>query len=198
MGLNLGGTPVTSNNTKERIQRGLEILEDIQEQMAGMGLTEYPKPKTTPEPLGDLDLSAMENRELEGLMAKYTGYAAYVGTKLAEAEVAYKVSTAAMKAVSASLKVSLYKDGSPKTEIDAKIQVAPEYIEYELEHLKLYATKEILDAHYKAYSRSAQAVSRTIEVRKLEYEQDARQHSVGGFKGRPSTGGLPARGIRRP
>lgn len=193
-GLHLGGVPVSSNRTKERIQRGLEILEAIQKQVIAMGLPEYPRPRNTPEPIGDIDLSAMSNRELEQVMAQYTAWAAYVGTKLAETEVAYKASSAAMKALTASLRVSLHKDGIPKAEIEAKVQTSPEFMEYDLEHLKLYATREIVGAHYKAYIRSAQAVSRSIEVRKLEYEQDARVHSVGGFK-RPQ--GPPRGHIRR-
>lgn len=194
-GLNLSGIAVTSAKTKERIARGLEILEAIQKQVRAMGVPDYPRPRQTPEAIADVDLSAMTNRELEQLMSQYTAWAAFMGTKLAEAEVAYKASTAAMKAVTASLRVSLLKDGVPKNEIDAKVQTSPEYIEYDLEHLKLYAAREILDAHYKAYSRSAQAVSRNIELRKLEYEQDMRQQNVSSFKrnhlGRPGQ-------IRRP
>jgi hypothetical protein len=163
-----------------------------------MGLPEYPKPKTAPEPLCDIDVGALTNRELETQMANYVAYAMYIAPKLAEAEAAYKISTANMKAVAASLKVSLYKDRVPKSEIDARVLVAPEYIEQELEHLKLYATKEILEAHYKAYSKQAGALSRFVELRKLEYEQEVRQHSVSTFKGRPRpTAGLPPELRRR-
>jgi hypothetical protein len=199
-GLKLKGAPVSSGATKARTQRALEILEEIQKQVAAMGLSEYPKPKNVPAPLGDVDLGALENSELESLLASYTGYASFINTKLAEAEVAYKVSTANMKAITASLKASLFKDGTPKGEVDALVATAPEYVEYELEHLKLYATKEILESHYKAYSRGAQAVSRIVELRKLDYEQSMREHNVGRMK-RPNAfqgGGAPRDRLRRP
>lgn len=194
-GLNLKGTPISSRNTQERTKRALDILEEIQQQVKKMGLPEYPKPTTQPTPLSDLDVGALSNRELETQMASYVAYAMFLAPKLAEAEAAYKISTANMKAVAASLKVSLFKDEVPKSEIDARVSVAPEYIEQELEHLKLFATKQILEAHYKAYSKQAGALSRIVELRKLEYEQETRQHNVGSFK-RPAGGGLP-RELRR-
>jgi hypothetical protein len=197
-GLRLEGVPVLSTNTKERLKRSLEILQDIQEQVALMGIPEYPKPRNQPEAIADVDLSAMSNRELEQLLSQYTAWAAYIGTKLAEAEVAVKASDASMKAVIASLKSSLFKDGTPKAEVDAKVKTSPQYIEYDLEHLKLYATREILDAHYKAYSRSAQAVSRNIELRKLEYEQEQRHSGVSGFKRQHLNQQRPAGSMRRP
>ncbi len=197
-GLRLEGVPVLSVNTKERLKRGLEILADIQEQVYLMGIPEYPKPKHTPEAIADVDLSAMSNRELEQLLSQYTAWTAYIGTKLAEAEVAVKAADAAMKAVVASLKASLLKDGTPKAEIDAKVRTSPQFIEYDLEYLKLYAMREILDAHNRAYSKSAQAVSRNIELRKLEYEQEQRQNNVSGFKKQWANQHRPAGSMKRP
>jgi hypothetical protein len=190
MGLDLRGTPVTSSRTQERTRKALDILAEIQEQVAQMGLPEYPRPDNVPQALADIDVGALSNRELETQMAAYIAWGAYVSTKLAEAEVAYRASTINMKAIAASLKVSLFKDQVPKAEIDARVHVAPEYVDQELEHLKLYATKEILAAHYKAYSKQAGALSRFVELRKLEYEQEMRSQNVAGYR-RP-TGGLPA------
>ena len=48
MSLNLRGTPVVSRRTAERNQKALDILEEIQEQVARMGLPEYPKPTSQP------------------------------------------------------------------------------------------------------------------------------------------------------
>lgn len=190
MGLNLRGTPITSARTQERTRKALDILAEIQQQVMQMGLPEYPRPGNVPEALADLDVGALSNRELETQMAAYIAWGAYVSTKLAEAEVAYRASTLNMKAIAASLKVSLFADQVPKAEIDARVHVAPEYVEQELEHLKLYATKEILAAHYKAYSKQASALSRFVELRKLEYEQEMRSQNVAGYR-RPA-GGLPA------
>jgi hypothetical protein len=193
MGLDLKGVPVTSRSTKERTRKALDILEEIQAQVAKMGLPEYPKPATAPTPLCDLDVGSLSNRELETQMTSYVAYAQYISPKLAEAESAYKISSANLKAVAASLKVSLFRDDVPKAELQARIATAPEYIEQELEHLKLYATRTILESYYQSYSKQAAGLSRIIELRKLEFEQELRANSVGSHK----RGGLPGK-FRRP
>lgn len=197
-GLDLKGVPVTSRSTQERTKKALDILAEIQGQMAAMGLQPYPQPKKMPEPLDADLLAGLSNRELETQLAAYTGYAAFLQTKLVEAQIAYKASSINLGAVKASLKASLFKDKVPKSEVDAKVNTAPEFIEHELEHLKLFAIKEILEAHYNAYSKQAATVSRVIELRKLEYEQETRSHNVASYKPRPGApGGLPGNLRRR-
>lgn len=195
MGLNLRGTPLASQHAHERTKRAFDILQEIQEEAARMGLPPYPKPSSAPKALSDIDVGELSNRELETQMAKYVGYASYLMPKLAEAEAAYKIATANLKSIKASLKVSLFKDGIPKNEIEARVIESPEYAEQDLELLKLFATKEILDAHYKAYSKQAQALSRFVELRKLEFEQSLREHNVGNIKKRQASG-IPG-GFRR-
>ncbi len=192
--LDLKGVPVATNASKQRSQRALDILEEIQREVREMGLPEYPRPSTSPTPLSEVDVSALSNRELETHLTSYIAYAAYLEPKLAEAEMAYKISAHDMKGIKANLKVSLFKDGVPKSEIDARVQDSPEYIEKELEHLKLFAIKTILEAHHRGYRSQAQGLSRIVELRKLEYEQEQRANHVGNYKpGRPGGLGRPAR-----
>lgn len=198
--LDLKGTAVASASTKARTTKALDILEEVQAMAGKMGLHAFPRPSTAPASLAELDPGSLSNRDLESAMTAYVAYASYIEPKLAEAESAYKISTANLKSVASSLKLSLFADGTRTAEVDARVNTSPEYIEYELEHLKLYATKEILAAHHHAYSKQAGALSRIIELRKLEFEQQHRLNNVGNHRpgDRPhSRGGLPGT-IRRP
>ncbi len=182
MGLDLKGVPVAPRRTKERSRKALELLEDIQQRVTAMGLAPYPRPTNAPEALGDLDIESLSNRELEKQFAHYVAYGAYVATKLAEAEIALKIAAKHIEALTASLKVTLFKDEVAKSEIMARVKDSPEYEEADLEHLKCFAIKEILESHHRAYRTQAQALSRVIELRKLEFEQELRGQSIAGFK----------------
>lgn len=192
-GLNLRGTPVVSKDKARRAQEAFEILGEVQEMVRKMGLPPYPKPEAAPTPLCELEMEALSNQEVAAQMVNYIAYAQYVSTKLAEAEAAYKISEVNLKQIAANLKVALFSDGVAKAEVSARIQDSSEYQKYEQEHLKLFATKSILSAYYKSYSRQAAALSRVVELRKLEFEQEHRANNVNSHK-RP--GGIPGR-LRR-
>lgn len=200
MGLNLKGTPVTSNATTKRAKRAFDMLAEIRQEVMDMGIPPMPQPKTAPTPLSELEVGTLDNRDLETHMSNYIAYAQYVGPKLAETVAAYKAAASNLKAVAASLKVSLMKQDIAKKEIDARTTESEDYAEAEYEYLKLYALKEVLGSYYKSYSRQAQALSRIVELRKLEYEQAVRQQSVANFKPgerRPRGGGGLPGNIRR-
>lgn len=191
--LDLKGVPIASESSVQRSQRALDILEEIQAQVRAMGLPDYPKPETSPVPLSEIDPSDLSNRDLEKHLTTYIAYAAYLEPKVAEAEFAYKASAHNLKAIKASLKVSLYKDNVPKSEIEARVTDSPEYCAQELEHLKLYAIKQILEAHHSGYSRQAAGLSRLVEMRKLEYEQESRGQHVQNYKPKPGQAGMHRR-----
>lgn len=193
-GLRLGGVPI-AKTTGTHVHKALAILEELKELSRQMGLPEYPRPQNVPTPLADIDIGSLSNRDLETHMAAYTAWATFLLGKVAEAEATYKTSVATLKQLKAELKVQLFKDEVPKSEIDARVEMAPKYMEYELEHLKIFATREILDAHYKAYAKQAQVLSRFVELRKLEFEMELRHHNVD--RHRPSRGGLPQAQLRR-
>lgn len=195
-GLHLKGTPISSKRVREHQQTAVDLLEEIQERIRKMGVMDFPKPEGTIQSLGSLELGAFTNREVETLLARYIGYVAYLGPKIAEAETAYRIGAANLKLVEANLRVSLFKDNVPKNEVVARVRESEEYIEQDLEQLKLFAVKHILAAHCNAYKEQAKAVSRSIELRKLEFEQEHRANNVAGHKGPAHRGGLPA-GVRR-
>jgi hypothetical protein len=195
-GLHLKGTPVSSKRMREHAQTAIDILEEIQGRIRKMGVMDFPKPEGVIQALGSLELGGCTNREIESLLARYIGYVAYLGPKIAEAETAYRIGAANLKRVEANLRVNLFKDNVPKAEVIARVRESEEYIELDLEQLKLFAIKHILGAHCNAYKEQAKAVSRSIELRKLEFEQEHRANNVAGHKGPAHRGGLPA-GIRR-
>ncbi len=194
-GLKLNKVPI-AKNTEENQRRALAILADLKELTRSMGLPDYPRPANVPVPLADIDIGSLDNRDLETHMAQYTAWATFLLGKVAEAVSAHKTSGAMLKQLKAELKVELLKTDTPKSEIDALVEVSPKYQEYELEHLKLYATREILTAHYKAYSKQAQVLSRFVELRKLEFEQEHRAAAVANHR-HGSRGGLPRAQIQR-
>ena len=171
------GALVTKGD-EDRLRSAYEILDEVKQHVEGMGLPPYPKPTTAPQPLDTVDLETLPNNQLGQLYAKYTAYAQYVGQQLAEAEAAYKLGVSALKMLEAKLKTRLFGEGKPKVEVPALVRDNEVFVEGELEVLKLYAMKAILDAHYTAYDKQAAALSRIVEIRKLEFEKEIRDAGI--------------------
>lgn len=180
-GLNLRKTPVLRQG-QTGIKGAMEILQEVQEDVERMGLPEYPKPQGSPPPLGNLNPEELTNRDLEIYYTSYVSYAMYIAPKLAVAESSYKISSSNLSHIKANIEAQLYAASVPKSEVKTQVLNSPIWQEQELEHLKLFATKTILEAHYKAYSKQAQALSRIVELRKLEFEAEQRSNGIGGFK----------------
>lgn len=176
--LNLRKRPVVSQHEINRGKAAFDILEEVQQRVRDMGIPEYPQPKNTPTPLGNLEVGKLSNRDIETYYTQYVAYAQYLAPKLAEVESAYKISESNMKHVVATLKVELVKDQVPKAEHDALVKENEIYLQQEIEHLKLFATKEILSAYHSGYVNQAKAMSRVVELRKLEQEQEARGNNM--------------------
>ena len=144
MGLDLKGTPVSSRTTKERTQKALDILQEIQGRMAAMGLQPYPRPKNTPERSTPRPWPASATASSRRSWRPTRAMPPTCRPSWSRRRSRARPATINLNAVKQSLKTSLFKDRTLKSEIDAKVQTSPEYIEYELEHLKLYRIKEIL------------------------------------------------------
>lgn len=178
-GLNLKKAAVVRKETQEQIKQGaFDILQEVRERVRGLGVAEVPQPTDVPQSLGDIDVGKIPNRDIESYYTRYLAYASYLLPRVAELVSAYKISTANLKRVAADIKMQL-KDEVAKADLGAMVLGHPVYMEQELDHLKLYAMKTILESYYKAYSKQAQALSRIIELRKLEQEQDQRGHRIG-------------------
>ncbi len=193
-GLNLKGVPVGGKRTEERAKQAHDILADVKKDVRAMGMPDYPQPSVAITPLSDVDLEALSDRELGAQLIQYTAYASYMMPKVAEVSAAYKIAEMSLKQIGAELKVALYAENVRVSEIDARVQNSPKYLEYEMEKVKLYMMREILTAHQEAYSKQASAISRVIEIKKLEHEAEHRSANVQNYKPKQ---GLPGSFQRR-
>jgi hypothetical protein len=192
--LDLSKTALLSPEERAQFKSAEGILEEVEERAEELGLMPYPKPTSVPESLADIDIEALTNPGLGQLFTRYTAYGQYVFGELTKSEVAYKIGVSSLKLVEAKLKTKYYGlDGITKAEVPALVKDDAFRIEYELEVLKLYAMKEILGAHYKAYSKQADALSRIISLRELEFDRDMRRNSIDSRKKQ----GPPLRDFRR-
>ncbi len=149
------------------------ILAEVRERTAEMGLTIYPKPRELPEPLDTLDVSRLSNEELGIIHMRYTAYAAYTVSELAQYEVAYRTASIQLKRITAKLRTTLYaKEGVTKAEVPDLVKENSVYIKYEIESVKLFAMRETVESHYKAFSKSADAVSRIITIRGIDQRNE--------------------------
>lgn len=184
--IDLGKTAVLSSEEQEQFKTAQEIIDEIEDQVASKGLAKYPRPAGEPADLTQLDITTMSNNELGQHFIRYTAFAQYVFGDLANIQASYRIGIASLKLIEANLKSKLFAREVAKAEIPAMVREDPIRVEYELEVLRLFAMKEILEARYKAYQRSADALSRIIEIRKLDFDQSMRDSSIGGHRKRPA------------
>ncbi len=168
----------------EVVTTAAEVLEKVRADTQNLGLVPYPQPKTSPQPLDASLIEAMTNSEIEVHYIAYTAYAQYVGGKHAEYDAAHKIAACALKHLESKLKARAPKGkaGAPSVKSNGVYQ------SNEVEVIKLYAMKTMLGAHHKNYSKQASALSRIIELRKLEFEQHLRGGNLNKRGGRPSIG----------
>lgn len=171
-----------------------EIISEVEAQAEEMGLKRYPRPTGEAENLTEIDITTMTNNALGQLFMQYTAFAQYIYGEHVRVVAAYKVGVSSLKLVEANLKSKFYAKDVAKAEVPALVREDPIRIECELEVLKLFAMREILEAHYKAYQRSADALSRIIELRKLDFDQSMRE---AGIQNHRKGGPRPARDFSR-
>ncbi|OHD24329.1 MAG: hypothetical protein A2Y38_09170 [Spirochaetes bacterium GWB1_59_5] len=188
--MNLDNAAVLSNDTVDGLKAITEsIIDGVHAAMNALGLPEYPRPRSTPRPLDDAGVAGLSNPDLGQLYVEYVAYAQYVNGQLAELEAGYRIAVANLKQLDAKLKSQLFAAGTAKAEIPALVKDNPVYLEFELEVLKLYAMKSIVDAHYRAYDKQAAGLSRVITLREMEFQQELRGAGIGGMrKGRARPG----------
>lgn len=172
--------PIADQRAAEtRRQTATEIVDQAREALAGLGLEEYPRPSSVPAPLAEIEeADSLTNSELGVLFAQYVAYAQYVGAKLAEVTVLYKISTGALKTLSAELSTQLASKGVPKGEIGAHVRASVAFQECEDELLKAYALKSLIEAVHRAYDKQASAISRIITLRELEINASLRGENI--------------------
>ncbi len=187
-GLNLKGKAVLPSDDDVRIKKTANsIIDDVDNQVRELGLPDYPHPSGVPKSLVGLDVSNMHNNDLGQLYVEYTAFAQYVLGQLARIKAAYNISLSNLKHIDAKLRIEMVKDDVSKAEIPSRIKDHPLYTEFNIEVMKLYAMKSLLEAHYKAYTKQAAALSRIVSLRVMEFDQSERERGILGMKkGKPA------------
>lgn len=180
--LNLKSTVVLDDEDMQHVRSADEILHEVVSNAEAMGIVEIPKPSGIPEPLSDMDVDGLSDRELGALLTSYVAYAQYLNTNLAKINATHKIAEANLKHVRAKLKVKLKAKNMGDKEAENAVQNHPVFLDMDLERLKLYAMKEILDAHFTAYDKQAAALSRNITLRGLTFEKSQREDNVGNIR----------------
>jgi len=170
------------------------LTESIQEKLVHeFGIEEYPRPSGAPEPLSEVDVGAMANIALGNLYSQYVAYSVYLNNKLTDIRCLSKTAKIVLKNVSADIKLQLLSEGVPKDQVSAQVRAHPKFNELEIESLKFEIMSEKVETYAKGYRDQAAALSRNIELRKLEFEQQLREGHVQKTKGMATATGDASR-----
>lgn len=178
MTLRLDGVQLLNAEEKAQLKDADELIAEVKAKAEELGVSKYPKPRTAPPNLTELDVAELPNNQLGQIYTQYTAHAQYIYGELAHISVAHKYAVASMKQLEAKLKAKMYASSVPKAEVPALMREDGLHIAYELEVLRLFAMKELLEAHYRAYSKQAEALSRIIALRELEFGMQTRDAGI--------------------
>ncbi len=167
-----------------------DLLEEVENALEERGIPEPLQPDSHPQSLANLDITKLTNLEVATLHTQYVAYAAYIGNELAKIEGLEEMAKKMLKDTLAELKDALFAKGSKGPEATAAAMRDELHRELDMEHAKLFFMKAIMKRRYSGYVKQAQALSRTIELRKLEFEQTRRDTNIGLTK-KPGGFGAP-------
>jgi hypothetical protein len=157
---------------EDELDLNLVSVDDIEAELRKKGLQSFPKPH----------------------FSKYIAYQAYLSTEVARAKVHKSAADRNLKTVTAALKAAFHSKGVKEKEISESVRLHPLYAEHDAAYAHARYTFEILESYDRAYGKQAGALSRCVELRKIELEQSRREGNLG--KG-PNYGSKPG-GITRP
>lgn len=155
------------------------LMDEVEAALREMDIPEMPRPKNQPTPLADIDITLLTNLELSSLHAQYVSYAVYMGEQLAKVEALEDHAKRMVKEHAAVLKDQFTAAGKKGPEIMAAVLADEDYKALDLEHQKLFFMHSILKRRYSGFVKQASVISRSIELRKLEFEQQLRSNNVG-------------------
>ncbi len=160
------------------------MLDEAKNELARRGIMDMPRPKNHPEPLADMNVNDLTNSQVAGLYTQYVAYASYIGDELAEIECLEEAAKRILRETLGKLKDAHFAKGTMKgAEVTAAAISDPFYQELDFEHLRLLFMKNIMKRRYRHYTSQASALSRTVELRKLDFESQRRDSNIG--RGRP-------------
>lgn len=177
--LDLRGTAIIDSENLEKVPSGEEVVEDVRARMHASGIPEMSPPRGEPPvSLTDVDTASMSLRDLENLFIKYTGYAQFISTIAAERVAALNAEQTRLKSAKARIAKMLMEEGVTKADIAAARDAHPDVEDISISILRTRTERDMVEAARKAFSGQAAALSRIVEIRKLEYEQGSRQGTL--------------------
>lgn len=184
MGLDLNQNAIIE---ADELELNVVNVEDIEAELQAKGIHAFKKPSSQPQGLSELDVNELTNDELAALYSQFIAYQAFLSTEVARAKVEKSAADRNLKHVTAKLKAALHAKGVKEKEIPEKVRLHPLYLDYDLHYAEARYRFEILESYDRAYGKQAQALSRCVELRKIELEQSKRDGNLG--KKGPGFGG---------
>lgn len=177
--LGLGAMSVISERAvSEGQSRIYRMLADVKAEIAKRGIHDAPRPANHPRALADMDMNLLTNDELANLYTQYVAYASYIGDELSEVECLELAAKKLLKETLGELKDAEYVKGLKGGEATNAAIKNPLYKELDLEHTTLFFMLSIMKRKYTHYVKQAAALSRNVEVRKLDFENQRRDNNL--------------------
>lgn len=181
---------ISEKSVNEAQAKIFAMLDDAKNELTRRGILDMPKPKNHPLPLADMNVNDLTNSEVAGLYTQYVAYASYIGDELAEIECLEEAAKRMLRETLGKLKDAQFAKGLKGAEATAASISDPFYQELDFEHLRFLFMKNIMKRRYRHYTSQASALSRTVELRKLDFESQRRDINIG--RGRPPAAKMPA------
>lgn len=204
--LDLSKTGVVETERATQLKTAFDIIEEIEEYFEDkMGISAYSQPAVVPQDLSEglaERADALTLDELGVLHAQYVAYAAFLNGRLSNIKAGYKLAEMNLRHIKADISTKLFAKKVPKAEVADRVLMDGLYREFEVEYLKLYMMRVMLEARYTAYHTQANAISRLITLRGQELEQGRQnpqqRDSKGGGPDKGRGGGRPRPRRQRP
>lgn len=164
-----------------------KMLAEVEAELEARGIPEPPRPTNHPRSMADTDVTTMTNAEVANLHTQYVAYSSYIGDELAKIEGLEEMAKKLLRDTLAELKDALFAKGTKGAEATAAATRDGLYRALDMEHMKLFFMRAIMSRRYRGYISTAAALSRTVELRKLDYESTRRDTNLGLGHKRPST-----------
>lgn len=179
MTLKLSRHGIVDSRAIDKIPKGDDVLAEIEAELASKGIYLIQPPSgEPPQSLTELDATNLSMLDLESLYAKYTAYTAFIESEFTACEVRYRYCESALKQIRAHVEAALLRAGVPKSEVPSKRDLDPEVEEATRALLKARAKKSLVSSAMKAYAKQAAALSRIVEIRKMEFDQVGRSRNL--------------------
>jgi hypothetical protein len=194
-GLDLRGTGIVDEKAVESIPTGDEMVENIHQRMRDMGIPEITSPKGDPPPtLAEIDTTSMSMRELERMYAQYVSYAEFINPIVEARSAALRAEKSRLQLVKARVTKILREDGVAKSDIVSMRDAHEQVEEVAASILFIESERDIIRATAKVYVNEAKALSRIVEMRKIDFEQSNRSGNLS--RGTKSSSRLAKRRFR--